>query len=402
MSIDQKNGPSAAPVAPVAPARDGENAPERLLERLIPALLILFVLKASLTRPTPALTGRGLAVSVSVAVFVLAALVVRGRPGPPRAADIVILLTLLGSSVALIWAQWAGPGVIAMFSCVIFFARRLHGRAAVVVPVLAFALLEGISAIATGSPVSPALLAALGGFYGTTFLAIRLGEANKRSQRLLIELEASRSAEARAAGLAERQRLAREMHDVLAHSLSGQMIQLDGARILASQDPQDPRLIEVLDRARQLGRAGLDEARRATGMLRDEELPGPERLDALTAEFQASRGIPCRLTVTGEQRPLDPEARLAIYRVAQEALTNITKHVTAHRVEMLLAYEPSAIRLTVEDFTTANGTRPAPDGERLGGGYGLVGMRERAELLGGSLATQRTTTGFRVELDVPA
>ena len=136
------------------------------------------------------------------------------------------------------------------------------------------------------------------------------------------------------------------------------MLQLEGARMLAAEDPADPRLPQAIERAHQLGKTGLEEARRAIGMLRDDELPGPESLAGLAAQFQQDRDIPCRLTVSGEAYELGSEARLALYRVAQEALTNITKHARPERVELHLAYEPSVTHLTVEDFTRTNGTRP--------------------------------------------
>jgi signal transduction histidine kinase len=101
--------------------------------------------------------------------------------------------------------------------------------------------------------------------------------------------------------------------------------------------------------------------------------------------------------VTGEDRELGSDGRLTLYRVAQEALTNIRKHAQAERVELHLAYEPSGTRLTVEDFE-GDGARPPPAD---GTGYGLTGMRERAELLGGTLTAGPTGEGFRVELWVP-
>jgi signal transduction histidine kinase len=237
----------------------------------------------------------------------------------------------------------------------------------------------------------------IGSFYGLLLLAIRLTEANQLAERLVAELEESRVAAARAAGLAERQRLAREMHDVLAHSLSGLLLQLEGARMLAAEDPSDPRLRQAISRAQHLGRTGLDEARRAIGMLRDDELPGPERLPSLTAQFEQDRGIPCQLTISGQAYGLGSEARLAVYRVAQEALTNIARHAMPDRVELRLEYAPTLTRLTVEDFGAVGFGEPATVD-----GYGLTGMRERAELIGGTLTTGPTATGFRVELEVPS
>jgi signal transduction histidine kinase len=234
-------------------------------------------------------------------------------------------------------------------------------------------------------------------FFAMTMTARRLRSANQQAESLLAELERTRAAEARAAGLAERHRLAREMHDVLAHSLAGLMLQLEGARMLVAEDPGDARLPEAIERAHHLGNSGLEEASRAIGMLRGEELPGPERLADLSARFSQDRGVPCRFTVSGAPRALSSEARLAVYRVAQEALTNITKHASPERVEVALRYEPGLTRVTVEDHSDAGVAAPLASA----GGYGLTGMRERAELLGGELTAAPTDTGFRVELRVP-
>ena len=198
-----------------------------------------------------------------------------------------------------------------------------------------------------------------------------------------------------AAALAERGRLARDMHDVLAHSLSALALQLEGARLLAEDRDADPEVVAAIERAHHLSAAGLEEARAAIGALRGDEMPGPERLRALAAGF----GDRCALTVTGEPRPLASEARLAVYRTAQEALTNVARHSAAERVELELAYEPDGTRLVVED-TGEGPTVPAV--ARAGGGYGLTGMRERAELLGGRLQAGPTGHGFRVELWLPA
>jgi signal transduction histidine kinase len=112
---------------------------------------------------------------------------------------------------------------------------------------------------------------------------------------------------------------------------------------------------------------------------------------------QRTSDVPCELEVVGSERELDSDARLAVYRVAQEALTNVRKHAHPDRVELRLGYEPAGTRLTIEDFAQSAPPPPAPNG-----GYGLTGMRERAELLGGSLEAAATGSGFRIELWMPA
>jgi len=196
-------------------------------------------------------------------------------------------------------------------------------------------------------------------FFLLSLFARRLRESNQRAELLLAELEQTRAAQAQAAALGERQRLAREMHDVLAHSLSGLVLNLETARLLAGQGGADPLVGDAIDRAHRLAKTGLEEARRAIGMLRDDALPGPERLAGLAAEFAGDSGVPCKVAVTGDGRDLGADVRLTFYRVAQEALTNIRKHARADRVEVYLAYEPAGTRLTTEDFDIC-GERPAP------------------------------------------
>lgn len=188
------------------------------------------------------------------------------------------------------------------------------------------------------------------------------------------------------------------MHDVLAHSLSGLVLNLEGARLLADRDSTDPKVADAIGRAHRLAKSGLQEARRAIGMLRDDTLPGQEGLAELAADYQADAGVTCTFTVRGERRQLATDNRLTLYRVGQEALTNIRKHACPDRVAITLLYEPDGARLVIEDFEAAE--HPPPPGG--GTGYGLTGMRERAELLGGTLTAGATPTGFRVELWVPA
>lgn len=376
---------------------------KRSLQLLVPALLVVFVVATFSSHPRPGLGGERLVATLGVAAFVVGAQGARRTLDHPFLVSAPFILVTVAGAAALMWVQPRGPGAAGALGGVLLLARRLPVRVAVPAAIGAFVCLEVVAAV-IGGIGSMALLAAFGGFFGMRFLAVGLDEANRRAEQLIKELEQSRVAEARAAALAERQRLAREMHDVLAHSLSGLMLQLEGARMLAAEAPADPRMPEVINRAHHLARGGLEEARRAIGMLRDDELPGPERLAGLAAQFEKDWTIPCHFDQSGPARTLSSETRLTFYRVAQEALTNITKHARPRRVDVHLYYEPTETRLVIEDVATANGTPPdrvQASVKDTGGGYGLAGMTERAELLGGTLSAGPTESGFRVELAVP-
>ncbi|WP_367434983.1 sensor histidine kinase [Streptomyces celluloflavus] len=222
-------------------------------------------------------------------------------------------------------------------------------------------------------------------------------EARGNAHRLLAQERAARKAEAETAALAERGRIAREIHDVLAHSLSAQLVHLEAARLLIqhSTDLETDRakLLERVVACRSMAREGLDGTREALSALRGEMAPVEDFLRELTAAEGA------RLDVAGEHRALAPEAALAVRRVAQEALTNVRKHAPGARVSVRLEYTEGYVGLVVRD----SGGRGKP-GElaRSGSGYGLLGMRERAELLGGSLESGPDEEGFVVRLRVPA
>jgi signal transduction histidine kinase len=315
------------------------------------------------------------------------------RPG--RARVLVHVGGLIGLAAASVALGFLQPGLACDFGLFMAVAASIS-----LLPLLVSAVLALAGAVVVGvaqglhdtSTLSAGLsgLAFVGG-YVIILLSMRIRQSSDEAELM----------HRRAAALGERQRLAREMHDVLAHSLSGLMLQLEGARMLATENPADPRLPEIIERAHHLGKSGLEEARRAIGMLRDDDLPGPEQLATLASQFERDSGIACHLTVTGETRELDSDARLALYRVAQEALTNIRKHARTDRVDIKLAYADGRTSLTVEDFGSGGGGLPPVSGN-AGGGYGLTGMRERAELLGGSLQAGPTARGFRVELEVPA
>lgn len=230
---------------------------------------------------------------------------------------------------------------------------------------------------------------------------------SERSQRervaqLLRELEQHRGTEETAFLEAERGRMARELHDVLAHTLSGLSIQLESARILVGTEPVSPALKESVERAQRLSRAGLQEARRAVAALRGDQLPGPDLLPTLVEEHRLSANGVVALRVIGEARPLDAETSLAIYRTAQEALSNVRKHAPGASVNLSLEWSDSEVTLIVQDGGASEPDAAAADsGSGVLPGYGLTGMAERAELLGANLVTGQHASGFQVRLTVP-
>jgi signal transduction histidine kinase len=386
---------------------------------IMAAILATIDYVSARAQPGIGLHGRSLALLLGLIGFTVGAIGIRQtmlvRQASVRACGSVLALMLVSSAV-LVWVQPTGAGAsgFVITIAVGMAARTIPTRigiAAIVVTicVAAFAITRAAS-----QHTHHGVTGFLGGvlsFTGIFLYAMvfwRLREHEIQSQRLVAQMEETRDAELRAAALSERQRLAREMHDVLAHSLSGLVVQLEGARLLALSDPADGRLAATIDRAHQLARSGLDEARRAISMLRDDELPGPDKLAALARLFQADTGLPCRYTETGLQIPelaveLRPAVKLALYRVTQEALTNIRKHAHPERVEVQLEYLRGEVSLVVEDFVAPE-DKPAPAAAIVasGGNYGLTGMRERAELLGGTLTAGPTGHGFRVDLRIPA
>jgi signal transduction histidine kinase len=388
--------PAAGQAVPIE-----QSLPALRWARWVAPVVIAAVVALSLGQhPRPSLTGTGLGVSLSLAVLVAATAALIRRPEPSVIA--IALASLIAASASLAWLHPSGAGDGGLFVAVAVAGIRLRDTPSIVV-----------LALAAAAAVAPAVHAhrSAGMIAGTElgivafYLVARFGrsaaEAHEQTRRLLLELQASRTAAAEAAMLRERSRLARDMHDVLAHSLSGLMLQLEGARMLSTQPDANGQLPPALDRAHHLARAGLEEARRAIAALRDEDLPGPDRLEQLAADFEQDSHVSTSFEITGTARELDSETSLTIYRVAQEALTNIRRHARPDHVEVSLRYAPDGSRLTIRDRAQTRSVAGPPT-VSAGGGYGLTGMRERAELLGGSLSADHTPDGFCVELWIPA
>jgi len=373
-----------------------------MLPFLAVVLGALIVASALQTDPRPALQGRGLIVLAMVVAFV--GLLAYGVVFRTRYVDQNPSWALLGAvgACALVLAvvQPDGAGVLALYITLGITCSQLEPRRAILLFTGGIVIVSALhEIIARDGTVLDTIIADASAivFFFMGYLArqFRMGQA--RAERLVEELEASREAQAHAVALRERQHLARELHDVLAHSLSALAVQLEGARLLARSTGADPSVVEAVERSHHFARGGLEEARRAIEALRGGDMPGPDRLPALADQFREQTGVETALTFAGEPRDLPSEARLALYRTAQEALTNVRRHADAEHVDVRLRYADDGTWLTVEDRGRhVNGTTES------GPGYGLTGMRERAELIGGRLAAAPTPEGFRVELYIPA
>jgi signal transduction histidine kinase len=370
------------------------------------ALATIVFVPALQTDPRPSLRGDGLAVTIAIAVFLLGASLIISRRVPARVPNRIWFLLLLGcagaSSVALAWLQPSGASGLGVGLVTYVAASRLSSRDGIVVTVVV-ALAADLATLARSSHAglsitSQTLFVAL--IYLVAVFSRSSREGQENAELLLAQLEDARDAEAVALAEAERTHIARDLHDVLAHSLSALAIQLEGARLLAEREQVSPALHDALERSASLARSGFAEARRAIGTLRGDAMPGPDALEVLVSQFAADTGIEIELVVDGAPRSLAAESGTTLVRAAQEALTNIARHSSSSRATVLLRYEPQAAVLVVENHAVADMTTRAIAGE--GSGYGLTAMRERAALVGGSVEAGATEDGFRVTLRVPA
>jgi signal transduction histidine kinase len=219
------------------------------------------------------------------------------------------------------------------------------------------------------------------------------------------ELERARAEQARQAVAEERLRLARELHDVVAHSISVIAVQSGvGAHVAKTQPEEAAKALAAIEAT---SRAALTELRRLLGVLRQEDepqgdlapVPGLADLDGLLAEV-AKAGLGVRLRVEGTPSPLPTGVDLSAYRIVQEALTNVVKHAGPARAQVVVGYRDQDV--TVEVTDDGRGVvAPTGDG-RAGVGHGLIGMRERVAVFGGDLEVgPRPGGGFRVAARLP-
>ena len=371
-----------------------------------------------------ALGGPDLAYTLWAVAFVAPLALRRHRP----VASVVGVYT---TGLAFVLLGDISSGNVAMVAVLVaLYSVTVHGprwayRTAMTSGV-AGAALWSFMAWTRGDPLSPDSL--VGMFF--TFVLATLAElaawafaltrrARKDMVAALIDraerLEVERDQQARIATSAERTRIAREMHDIVAHSLSVIIAQADGGRYVVRQDPAAGE--RVLGTIAETGRDALADMRRLLGVLREPDdapptapLPGADGgtggerspqpaagdLEQLVAQVRAT-GLDVSFVRVGEPRPLPPGVGLAVHRVCQESLTNVLKHAgPGPHVTVVLTWGADALALEVSD--DGRGASAGSDGA----GHGLLGMRERATMFGGTLAAgPRPGGGFRVRLEVP-
>ncbi|MFC6594467.1 sensor histidine kinase [Kitasatospora paranensis] len=251
------------------------------------------------------------------------------------------------------------------------------------------------------------------GLIAWTFLSVAIGDAVRSRRELLASAveraeraERTRDEEARRRVTEERMRIARELHDVVAHHITLVNAQAGVAHHLMRTDPD--HAYQALERIRDTSRAALDELRATVGLLRQsgeraaprEPAPGLGGLDDLLESFRHS-GLRVELERTGEPVGLPPITDLTAYRILQEALTNTHKHAGPATARVALDFRPDVLRITVADDGRGRGAAPGTD-TGGGTGYGMIGMHERARAVGGTLtAGPLPDRGFRIHAELP-
>jgi len=300
--------------------------------------------------------------------------------------SVCLLAGLLGLALVGHLAGLRIPALVLWCACAVVAMERLPLAAAVPAAGVGLGAYAAVNNDAWLTTLATTVGIALAGY------VLRLdAEARGGALRLLAQERAARVAEAESAALAERTRIARDIHDVLAHSLSAQLVHLEAARLLIESGAERDRILERVVAARGMAREGLAETRQALSALRGEMSPLEDFLSELVATADRAH-----VTVSGESKPLPAEASQAVRRVAQEAMTNVRKHAPGAKVSIRLEYAEHQVMLDVRDSGGSPGELTG-----TGAGYGLLGMRERAELLGGSLEAGPGEEGFVVTLKVP-
>lgn len=339
--------------------------------------------------------GRPLTVPALVLVVLTAPCLLARRVRP---VAVLCAVLALGAALNLITSQ--GPHFAAGATVALYSVARVRGPA---VTAAAALVSVPLTAIGRGYGGTTGLM----GLLGNTVAVLLVVAAALLTRRWQQETEAKRTLLAERAVAEERRRIARELHDIVAHHITTMQLMAGGARANLAHDPETAR--EALVTLEGSGRMALREMRQLLDVLRAGEepehsppapQPGTGDLERIIADARLG-GLETGFTVDGPVRPLPPALGLTVFRIVQESLTNTRKHAGRTRAHVRLTYRPQEVAVEVRD--DGAGDRPAPSRQAPGTGYGLIGMRERVALQGGTLeAAALDRGGFRVAACLPA
>lgn len=314
-------------------------------------------------------------------------------------------------STAVMWASWSTASAMMLFATSTPI-RADFAPALLVLMVLAVATLSSIVGGFLAAASAAAMLLTASALHRLDAVALYLGFVGAgwllgyvmRSQRLLLakQIEAQEMLAEHAAA-DERRRIAREVHDVIAHSLSITLLHVTGARRALQQDRDVDDAVEALEQAERLGRQAMADIRRTVGLLdnwptkatKTTPEPGIDDIAALVEGFQRA-GLAVGLCVEGPTDHVSAALGLALYRITQESLANIAKHAPESKAGVVLDISPVSARLAVTNLLPA-AVMAAQSAE----GRGLRGMRQRVELLGGAIDVGPTRDGWSVCAEIP-
>jgi signal transduction histidine kinase len=372
---------------------------------LVPGLALAVVAVSTLTQPYgPARNLVSMIVALVVAVATLALWRATDRPSPAQPR----LLAPLPFALAAMAVTSGGASLTTSggpFSLLSSLATTIAGSTFSLGVATAITTTGALAVLSTG-------LAYGVGTWGTfgyplvMFFGLLLGRMLRgyrihaeQSATLMANLEQLQAEQRRSAALDERNRIAREIHDVLAHALGSLGVQIQAAQALLTDQGDIERAVTILGQARRAATDGLSETRRALHALRADTPPLPDALADLGANHQQRYAARVDFDVTGQPRALSADANLALTRTAQEALVNTAKHAPRQPVHVALDYHDGRTTLTVANPLRAAAGHPAL--ETVNGGYGLAGMRERLLLINGSLSAGPDHGNWVVTAQVP-
>ncbi|HEY4460584.1 MAG TPA: sensor histidine kinase, partial [Pseudonocardiaceae bacterium] len=318
----------------------------------------------------------------------------------------VLAVTLIAEPLSIIGAHGHPPFLLGSLVAIGTAVSRTNRPLSIWLGLLSAVVLGVVSGLGTDGPADAPTIA---GAVAFAVAAVALGEASRSRRAYIAEVEAravraeqTREDEARRRVSEERLRIARDLHDLVGHHIALISVQAGVAGHVFDEQPEKAK--QAIAQVRTACRSALDELATTIALLRapdeasapTEPTVGLAQLPALTASFTAA-GLPVEHTVDGATRAIPPAVDLTAYRVIQESLTNVHKHAGPAAATVQVSYGPAVLRILVAD--DGIGPTNAPPGD----GHGIVGMRERAVALGGTLHTgARPGGGFQVQVTLPA